>query len=540
MDAECNNQDKLRYQRSVEKIFSLILNELRIDMNQIAYDLVNNKSDPTIRLHDLVSEKYAWVQWVPIAGRYNDSQSRHFLAEKMHIGKVKANKDTFEQVVPIEIIINGSCHSGKIIFGVMNRYIKERIDSYMLDQDISFIVFDEVYDPIFLYNDDKGEGFLFVANDHRHEFFRFTEYPLFLYSSDHYHASNYVRFSVELYLVIVIVVFLHSIIYWMLSNTLKTLSRTLDKKNLPTYTYIHEIDLILVRIRELTQQSIHSKITIQNLLILNEELKVSQESLETTCKRLRHLLEEAIADRDACMIINKAMEDRLRYIKSEKQELALDRAQIVSFICDVFHGLLNKLEENINLINSISSSQNINDKSASVIEVIEHENKMISCFIKNIINLLNIHSGDFALNLEEVDMLSLIDESLQMLIHFSECYKVKVSHAIADNIGRVLLDKTHIQAMLNSLLDHIIKKAEVNFINIKSERVSDVVMIEIVFDGITPVVRDCIFNADKVDEVEILIYIMDKIVCLHNGELTCISNKEYKASIIIKIPIQHS
>ena len=529
----CTKQGIIKYQQNVEKILALIMDEIRIDMNQIAYDIVNNHAEPVGALDNIVNERYSWMKWATIPTQYRNMYTRHFLTEKFNICKPETNKNAYEWVIPIEVVASGSCYAGKFIFGVTARYIKEKVDRYLLDQDMMFMILDESHDLVFLYNDERGEDSISKINNNA--LFKFYEYPLFLYVHNINHSGKYLHLSSEIFFIILIIIIFHVLLYYILNNTLKTLSSPIDKRYLSTFSCIYEVDLVLKRIKELTQQNVHSKITIQNLSILNEELKGSQESVEMTCKRLRHLLEEAIADRDASIIFHKTMEDRLQYAEQETRDHMRDQHHKINFMINILHEILQALDVMINRTHKVILSSSLSDVTTEYVKDIECTSKVIVSFIDNIAILLKMSIDTLELNLEEINLPSLINDCIDKVLHFYIRYNVKITHTIDEDINKVKIDRALVQCVINGLLDSIIKSSDCTVIDIKVYNHNNVPCIQIVYDGMRAILlaEEDFFQKKTHSKLEVILYIINKVILLHNGEFGYSFNKEETTSVIM-------
>ena len=187
----------------------------------------------------------------------------------------------------------------------------------------------------------------------------------------------------------------------------------------------------------------------------------------------------AFVDETASRRVESALRDKAEAFQ------AADRLK-TEFVQNVSYQLRSPLTTILGYAEFLESGKNgkLNERQGEHVTAILQASDHLSRLIENILDLAMIEAGRMDLDLAEVNLRKMIDESVQMIVANAADTKVDIKVDCAKNIGNIRADERRIKQILFNLLTNSLRFTKPgDTIKIKAEKADGVVRLQVTDTG---------------------------------------------------------
>lgn len=232
----------------------------------------------------------------------------------------------------------------------------------------------------------------------------------------------------------------------------------------------------------------------------------------------------------------------LRLRKSILKDIRVSKQQN-NFLLSVTHELKTPLTSNKLFLQTLLKRENLErDQAEKIIKQAIHENNRLSDMIDNILTATRIDGDGFQMNFEEINL----SEEITALVDKWSAYRVPVNLTIEQNVN-ASVDIIVLKTILYNLLENSYKYAGENpeiEVYLNRENNSIVLGVKDKGKGIPNKYKSEVFKKFvRIGNEEIRnqkgtglgLYIVEKMVTYHGGEIICLDNKPQGADFKITL-----
>lgn len=269
-------------------------------------------------------------------------------------------------------------------------------------------------------------------------------------------------------------------------------------------------------------------VAIENIL-LYEEIKRSQQELE---KRVQERTKELAQANKELVRLNKMKSD---FVSAVSHELRTPLTSIKGYASVMEQGKLGKLT---------------NEQKERLSKINKHTDSL-TALINDLLDISRIEAGRFAINIQEVSLEEIIDETVDVITPQAHQKEIKIKVGIEKGLDKIRADKEQIERSLLNLLSNAVKfTPKEGAITISANKNKDSVQIDVSDTGIgiskedLPKVFDEFFRGDTpinraVKGTGLGLSLVKRIVEVHGGKIWVNSELGKGTTFSLTLPLAH-
>jgi len=263
------------------------------------------------------------------------------------------------------------------------------------------------------------------------------------------------------------------------------------------------ISMTREKVRNLLDES---KETNEKLLIQQEELRVSNEELETQSTMLMNTQSELEAQQENLKVVNDelkenaiSLNEQKKILEDKNQELELSQMKIEEktadliqsnkykseFLANMSHELRTPLNSILILSDLLGESKELLDEELKYAETINSSGKSLLALINDILDLSKVEAGEMDM---DIGSLNLVDFKSEMICLFEQIsirknlrFSVNLSSQLPECI---VTDSMKLKQIINNLLSNSFKFTESGAVDLNIRLKEDKIEFEVVDTGI--------------------------------------------------------
>ena len=201
------------------------------------------------------------------------------------------------------------------------------------------------------------------------------------------------------------------------------------------------------------------------------------------------------------------------------------------------------------LLNDDEFSSNMSDTAKEYMKRIDSSSNEIFSLVENLLNITKIENNQFSLNVEEFNISDLVDEVVTNMSNEASIKKQNISIKKDKDIPLVSADKLKIEEVINNLVENAInyspEDADITVTLTLKDKFVEVSVKDTGF-GISYNDQKKIFskffrsdnmNIKKIGGTGLGLYISSKIIDMHHGNISVVSNEGEGSTFSFKLPI---
>ena len=201
------------------------------------------------------------------------------------------------------------------------------------------------------------------------------------------------------------------------------------------------------------------------------------------------------------------------------------------------------------LLNDDEFSSNMSDTAKEYMKRIDSSSNEIFSLVENLLNITRIENNQFSLNIEDFNISDLVEEVVTNMSNEASIKKQNISVKKAKDIPLVSADKLKIEEVISNLLENAInyspEDADITITLALKDKFVEVSVKDTGF-GISYNDQKKIFskffrsenmNIKKIGGTGLGLYISSKIIDMHHGNISVVSNEGEGSTFSFKLPI---
>ena len=309
----------------------------------------------------------------------------------------------------------------------------------------------------------------------------------------------------------------------------------------------------------------------EKLQVQQEELRVTNEELETQSVTLKDSQAELESQQEELRVINEELEENTEFLEIQKKELenknkelnnsqeelekkakdlVLSNKYKSEFLANMSHELRTPLNS-IMILSELLGEKNTNltEKQREFAKIINTSGSDLLKLINDILDLSKVESGKMEMNISKMNIEDFKNEILGMFEQVSVKKNLQFSIDISNELPKnIMTDEIKVKQIIKNLMSNAFKFTEKGSVNLNIRGYGDKIKFEIVDTGIG-VSEDkikTIFNAFQQEDGTISrefggtglgLSISMEYTKLLGGELTVESTKGFGSKFILTLPM---
>jgi signal transduction histidine kinase len=268
---------------------------------------------------------------------------------------------------------------------------------------------------------------------------------------------------------------------------------------------------------------------------------------------------EIAKDREKLLELNTKLEQNIKQLRNNSGQLekALEELSETNRArTEFFENLSHELRTPLTPILASSeallgkSFGNITDEQKEIVEVLFLSAKRLELLIEDLLELVKLESKSLKLEIECLDISSIVDESILETVLIAKDREVEIRNELGEGVPLVSGDKKRLSQLIVNLLHNAIKFShEGGVVRIELDRSkerNDLIGIRVMDEGIgihkkmLDKIFERFYQADKIETgggLGLGLAIVKKIVDAHQGEVKVVSREGKGSSFTVYLPI---